>query len=58
MFLVKVLFNGFSIGLMVSEVDFIVFYMEGLSVKLINFQLGGQHARLAEEVDDICITLM
>lgn len=57
MFLVKVLFNGFSIGLMVSEVDFIVFYMEGLSVKLINFQLGSQHARLVEEVDDICITL-
>lgn len=57
MFLVKVLFNGFSIGLMVSEVDFIVFYMEGLSVKLINFQLGSQHARLFEEVDDICITL-
>lgn len=57
MFLVKVLFNGFSIGLMVSEVDFIVFYMERLSVKLINFQLGSQHARLVEEVDDICITL-
>lgn len=49
MFLVKVLFNG----LMVSKDDFIVFYMEGLSVKLINFQLAGKHARLVEEVIDI-----